>query len=149
MIKSQCFYYSSNFITKHRNSKRTMSWFGFGKSTTKCDEEPKTGQALPAAWYTSPAMYELERRAIFSKKWLLVTHVLRFPDIGHFMRITEAGYTFFLIRDRQGQIRAHHNICRHRAYPIVEKDSGKASVLACKYHGEILDWPWNACIQSC
>ncbi|QLI74007.1 Carnitine monooxygenase oxygenase subunit [Metarhizium brunneum] len=112
-----------------------MSWLGFGKSTTKCDEEPKTGQALPAAWYTSPAMYELERRAIFSKKWLLVTHVLRFPDIGHFVRITEAGYTFFLIRDRQGQIRAHHNICRHRAYPIVEKDSGKASVLACKYHG--------------
>jgi phenylpropionate dioxygenase-like ring-hydroxylating dioxygenase large terminal subunit len=83
-------------------------------------------------------MYELERRAIFSKKWLLVTHKLRFPDVGHFVKITEAGYTFFLIKDRQGQIRAHHNICRHRAYPIVEKDHGKASVLSCKYHGKKL-----------
>ncbi|EGX91794.1 iron-sulfur cluster-binding protein, rieske family domain protein [Cordyceps militaris CM01] len=80
-------------------------------------------------------MYELERRAIFSKKWLLVTHKLRFPDTGSYVKITETGYTFFLVRDRQGAIRAHHNICRHRAYPIVEKESGKASILACKYHG--------------
>lgn len=113
-----------------------MSWFGFGRNPSQQDEEPKSSQALPAAWYRSPAMYELERRAIFSKKWLLITHKLRFPDSGHFVKITEAGYTFFLIKDRQGQIRAHHNICRHRAYPIIEKESGKASVLSCKYHGE-------------
>jgi phenylpropionate dioxygenase-like ring-hydroxylating dioxygenase large terminal subunit len=31
------------------------------------------------------------------------------------------------------------NICRHRAYPVIEKGSGeggKVSILACKYHGE-------------
>ncbi|XWW92648.1 hypothetical protein V2A60_000573 [Cordyceps javanica] len=115
-----------------------MSWFGFGtsqKTPTDRVNESKATPALPAAWYRSPAMYELERRAIFSKKWLLVTHKLRFPETGSYVKITEAGYTFFLIRDRQGDIRAHHNICRHRAYPMVEKESGKVSTLACKYHG--------------
>ncbi len=112
-------------------------WFGFGNSASKKeDDEPKSQLALPAAWYHSPAMYELERRAIFSKKWLLVTHKLRFPEAGSYLKITEAGYTFFLIKDRQGQIHGHHNICRHRAYPLVEEQSGKKTVLACKYHGE-------------
>lgn len=114
-----------------------MSWFGFGKSQeTQAGDEGKASPALPAAWYRSPAMYELERRAIFSRKWLMVTHKLRFPETGSYVKITEAGYTFFLVRDRQGEIRAHHNICRHRAYPMVEKDSGKVAVLACKYHGK-------------
>lgn len=117
-----------------------MSWFGLGKTTEAKDHDDDTDyptHALPASWYTSRAMYELERRAIFSKKWLLVTHTLRFPEVGSYVKISEAGYTFFLIKDRQGQIRAHHNVCRHRAYPIIEKNSGKASVLACKYHGKI------------
>lgn len=118
-----------------------MSWFGFSKGQTaqKTDDPGSSSTpALPATWYRSPAMYELERRAIFSRKWLLVTHRLRFPETGSYVKITEAGYTFFLIRDRQGDIKAHHNICRHRAYPMVEKESGKMAVLACRYHGEFV-----------
>ncbi|POS81288.1 cytochrome P450 oxidoreductase [Diaporthe helianthi] len=91
--------------------------------------------ALPSNWYRSPDMYELERRAIFSRKWILVSHQVRLPKTGDFLRITEAGFQFFLIKDREGKINAFHNICRHRAYPIVERDCGTASVLACKYHG--------------
>ena len=98
-------------------------------------EGPKTVKALPASWYSSPAMYDLERRAIYSKKWMLVSHEARIRSMGDFVRVTEAGFTFFLIKDRQGHIRAHHNVCRHRAYPLVQKDSGHISVLACKYHG--------------
>ncbi|KAH6884859.1 Rieske [2Fe-2S] iron-sulfur domain-containing protein [Thelonectria olida] len=112
-------------------------WFGFGKESEseKQDDGPKTIRALPASWYRSDAMYELERRAIFSKKWLLVSHNRRFVEAGDYVQITEAGFTFFLIKDRKGQIHAHHNVCRHRAYPVVEKECGKASILACKYHG--------------
>lgn len=112
------------------------SWFGFGKGESKRSDGPTSVKALPASWYSSQSMYELERRAIFSKKWILVSHKNRFPESGNFLRITEAGITFFLIKDRQGQIRAHHNVCRHRAYPLMEKDSGSVSVLACKYHGK-------------
>ncbi|CAI6092791.1 hypothetical protein V2G26_012244 [Clonostachys chloroleuca] len=113
-----------------------MSWLGLGKSSSAPkEEERKTTRALPASWYHSPAMYELERRAIFSKKWILVSHQLRFKEPGDFVQITEAGFTFFIVKDRKGVIHAHHNVCRHRAYPLVEKESGHLNVLACKYHG--------------
>ncbi|CEJ93543.1 hypothetical protein VHEMI09125 [[Torrubiella] hemipterigena] len=110
-----------------------LSWLT--SSTTASQAEPETVLALPANWYTSPAMLELERRAIFSKKWILITHKLRFPEVGSYVKITEAGYSFFLIKDRNGEIRGHHNVCRHRAYPLVENESGKKMTLACKYHG--------------
>lgn len=111
-------------------------WFSFGKgSSSPENDEAQTARALPASWYCSPGMYELERRAIFSKKWLVVSHNARFVEPGDFVRIAEAGFSFFLVKDRQGEIRAHHNVCRHRSYPIVEKDSGRVSILACNYHG--------------
>ncbi|KAF5644095.1 cytochrome P450 monooxygenase oxidoreductase [Fusarium sp. NRRL 52700] len=52
-------------------------WFNFG---TVKEAEPQTTRALPASWYRSPAMYELERRAIFSKKWIVVSHKARFTQ---------------------------------------------------------------------
>jgi len=115
------------------------SWFRSYKGPLSGGDEAQDGdaavRALPASWYRSSAMFELERRAIFSKKWILVSHQQRLLNIGDYVQITEAGFPFFLIKDKQGIIRAHHNVCRHRAYPIIENENGKASVLACKYHG--------------
>ncbi|RSL70869.1 hypothetical protein CEP53_001755 [Fusarium sp. AF-6] len=92
-------------------------------------------RALPASWYREPAMYELERRAIYSKRWLLVTHRSRFSKSGDFVQYNEAGFSFFLCLDREGNLNGFHNICRHRAYPVVTKDEGNVSILSCKYHG--------------
>ncbi|KAM0425792.1 hypothetical protein ACHAPT_009042 [Fusarium lateritium] len=94
-----------------------------------------TTRALPASWYRSQEVYELERRAIFSKKWILVTHKLRFPESGSWVRFEEAGFQFFLVKNKDGRINGFHNICRHRAFPIITKEKGQSSVLACKYHG--------------
>ncbi|GAP86772.1 putative rieske [2Fe-2S] domain protein [Rosellinia necatrix] len=94
----------------------------------------KAVRALPAPWYLSQDMYELERRAIFSKKWLLTTHKIRLPEPGDWLRYQVAGFDFVIAKDRTGTINAFHNVCRHRAYPVVEKDGGNNSILACKYH---------------
>ncbi|KAE8419172.1 hypothetical protein BDV36DRAFT_308086 [Aspergillus pseudocaelatus] len=67
-------------------------------------------RALPAIWYTSPELYELERRAIFSKKWLLTTHILRFPNTGSWSRYNNAGYPFILVRGQGQDIKAFHDI---------------------------------------
>ena len=92
-------------------------------------------RALPASWYHTPAMYELERRAIFSKRWILITHKIRFQKAGDYISFTQAGFPFFLVMDREGQVNGFHNICRHRAFPIVSEGHGHASILSCKYHG--------------
>ena len=93
-------------------------------------------RALPANWYTSPDMYELERRAIFSKKWLLLTHKNRFVEPGDWLKTTIAGFEVVLCRNRKGEIHGFHNVCRHRAFPVVQAgESGNAKIFACKYHG--------------
>lgn len=54
---------------------------------------------------------------------------------GDYLSFEVAGFSFFLIQDRDGKINGFHNLCRHRAYPIVDKSCGHASILSCKYHG--------------
>lgn len=92
-------------------------------------------QAIPASWYTSQEMFELERRAIFSRKWLLTAHKLRLPSTGDYLRYDIAGYGFILVRDREGNINAFHNVCRHRAFPVVTEEQGTSRIFSCKYHG--------------
>lgn len=101
------------------------------------DGKTEPMRALPASWYTSNEMYELERRAIFSKKWMLVTHQVRIPTAGDWVKFETAGYEYVISRDRKGDIHAFHNICRHRAYPVLggKESSGRNQILQCKYHG--------------
>lgn len=101
----------------------------------KTTNKPVPIRALPAPWYTSQQMYELERRAIFSKRWLLITHRNRVREPGDFLRYSFAGFDIVIIQDRNCNINAFHNVCRHRAYPVVEKTSGTAKILSCRYHG--------------
>ena len=66
-------------------------------------------RALPSSWYTSQEMYELERRAIFSRKWLLTTHKHRVPNAGDWVPYEAAGYNFVIAKDPQGKIHAFHS----------------------------------------
>lgn len=111
-----------------------FDYLGFG-TKSNFDKEETTFRALPSEWYTSPAMYELERRAIFSRKWLLITHKVRMSKPGDWLRYKIAGYDLILSHDRQGKVHGFHNICRHRAYPVVTQDSGSSQIFSCKYHG--------------
>jgi phenylpropionate dioxygenase-like ring-hydroxylating dioxygenase large terminal subunit len=116
----------------------TSLWsYAFGannKAATPVKDAPV--RALPASWYTSQAMYDFERRAIFSRRWMMFTHNSRLKETGDWLRYEVAGFDFIITRDRAGNINAFHNVCRHRAYPVIEKEGcGNAKILACRYHG--------------
>ncbi|KAL4950817.1 Rieske [2Fe-2S] iron-sulfur domain-containing protein [Aspergillus filifer] len=65
-------------------------------------EKPVLEGNLPASWYTEPLFYQFDRRAIFSKHWLLTTHRLRLPEPGSYLRFEIAGFDFLLIKNRKG-----------------------------------------------
>lgn len=111
-----------------------INYLGFGRSDS-ASQAPEAVRALPANWYTSQEMYELERRAIFSRKWLIITHQVRLKEAGDFLRYQIANFDFVISRDRSGNISAFHNVCRHRAYPVIETDKGTAKIFSCRYHG--------------
>lgn len=108
---------------------------GWSTRTDKKTGDAQTQRALPSSWYRSENLYELERRAIFSRRWILISHKLRFTSPGKWIRFQVAGYPIFIVRDNTGKINGFHNICRHRAFPIVTKDEGSSRILSCGYHG--------------
>jgi phenylpropionate dioxygenase-like ring-hydroxylating dioxygenase large terminal subunit len=87
--------------------------------------------------------YELERKAIFERTWLNVGRVEQVPNKGNYFtkEIRAARTSVIVVRDTQGQVRAFHNICRHRGNKLVwqdypgEETSGTCRQFTCKYHG--------------
>lgn len=110
------------------------------KEATETEEKLLPGKhTLPASWWFSKDIYELEKRAIFMKSWLYTAHSSTFKKTGDYFAYNVCGIQFFLIKNKKGEIRAFHNICRHRAYPVVRKQKGSSIVLGCQYHG----WSYN------
>jgi phenylpropionate dioxygenase-like ring-hydroxylating dioxygenase large terminal subunit len=91
----------------------------------------------------SPDHYELEREAIFRRTWLNVGRVEQLPRTGaYFTRELDAARTsIIVVRDKDGGLRAFHNICRHRGNKLVWNDfpqeevEGTCRQFTCKYHG--------------
>jgi phenylpropionate dioxygenase-like ring-hydroxylating dioxygenase large terminal subunit len=90
----------------------------------------------------SPEFYALEREAIFKQAWLNVGRVEQLRKNGsYFTKEIEVAKTSIVVVQSDGQVRAFHNICRHRGNKLVWKDfpreetSGVTRQFVCKYHG--------------
>ncbi len=92
----------------------------------------------------SPEHYELERKAIFE------THLAERRPRRAAARATAAtsprsstppAPRVVVVRGKDGEVRAFHNICRHRGNKLVwndypgEETSGTCRQFTCKYHG--------------
>ena len=92
---------------------------------------------------TSPEYYALEKEAIFKRTWLHVGRVEQVPKVGSYFtkEIAVADTSIVVVRDQDDEIRAFHNICRHRGNKLVwsdypnEETSGICRQFQCKYHG--------------
>ncbi len=91
----------------------------------------------------SPAVYELEREAIFRRTWLNVGRVEDVPRVGSYFtrEIDVLRTSIVVVRSSADRIRAFHNICRHRGNKLVwndlpqEETKGSCRQFTCKYHG--------------
>ncbi|MFC8526129.1 SRPBCC family protein [Nocardia sp. NPDC057227] len=91
----------------------------------------------------SPEFYELERTAIFERAWLNIGRVEQLPRVGSYFtkEIAIARTSILVVRGRDQEVRAFHNVCRHRGNKLVwsefprEEVSGTCRQFTCKYHG--------------
>ena len=93
------------------------------------------GKTLPARAYTSPEVYEAEMREVFLKSWNFACHVSDVAEPGRFWTTTIASEPIAVLRDKDGQLRALSNVCRHRAARILDGQGSCPKVLRCPYHG--------------
>jgi len=90
---------------------------------------------LPARLYSDAALYERERHEIFARTWQLFAHESQLARPGDYVAATFAGYPIVAVRAEDGTVKAFHNVCRHRAGPLVDDGQGHcAGHFVCRYH---------------
>lgn len=90
---------------------------------------------LPGEYYTQQGVFDEEVEKIALRQWHCVGRADRIARAGEFFLRTIAGESLIVVRDREGAIRAHYNVCRHRGTRICERASGKFSeTIQCQYH---------------
>lgn len=95
---------------------------------------------LPPWAYSNPELFELERELLFRRHWQLAGHVSNIPGPGDFFCFDIVGERALIIRGRDGQVRAFHNVCRHRGSRVVAEPQGScSSAMVCPFHG----WSFN------
>jgi choline monooxygenase len=87
---------------------------------------------IPQA-YRSSRFFELERRQVFGRGWVAVTFAEKVAQPGQVVTATVAGMPIVVTRDQEGELRAFHNVCRHRGTQLVTEDCSLRR-FRCPYH---------------
>lgn len=93
-------------------------------------------KTLPAWTYANDEFFALEGEAIFMRTWQLVGHLCDIPEPGDYLRFDLLAESAIVVRGQDGNVRAFHNFCRHRAFRLVDGASGHCpGLIRCRYHG--------------
>tara|TARA_B100000676_G_scaffold312729_1_gene388563 strand:+ start:4915 stop:6054 length:1140 start_codon:yes stop_codon:yes gene_type:complete len=92
------------------------------------------GSCLPNTCYTDPAWLELENERLFARTWMFAGCLDQIAEPGDAFPTTIAGKPVVLVHGHDGEIRAFHNVCRHRGAIVVEEPCSNQTVLTCPYH---------------
>ena len=97
-------------------------------------------RGLPGWSYHSQALFDLERDQVFLTHWQVGGHVNDIPAPGDWFAFDLLGERAVVMRGQDGEVRAFHNLCRHRGARVVDGAKGhcKGSVV-CPFHG----WVYN------
>ncbi|MEM7271259.1 MAG: aromatic ring-hydroxylating dioxygenase subunit alpha, partial [Pseudomonadota bacterium] len=102
------------------------------------DANPARALSLNAEAYTDPRWLEFEQSAIFAKTWQWVCHEEKLRNTGSYVTATVAGRPICVVRDRDGELRAFYNVCKHRAHELL-KGEGETTRIMCPYHAWVYD----------
>ena len=86
----------------------------------RCDNRAAVAASgLPAAHYTDPAHFELEKRRIFYRSWICVGHECMAKSPGAYFVARVADQEVLVVRNDEGRLNAFHNACRHRGHVLA------------------------------
>ncbi|MGQ9364941.1 aromatic ring-hydroxylating oxygenase subunit alpha [Azospirillum sp. ST 5-10] len=92
------------------------------------------GFSLEAPFYTSEDIFKLDMEVIFGRHWLQVGVEPDVPEPGDVLVVDVGKTSVLILRDDDMQIRAYHNVCRHRGARLVLQERASVGNLVCSYH---------------
>jgi Rieske 2Fe-2S family protein len=101
----------------------------------------KLEETLPGAWYLEDEHLKRERARLFRREWFCAGRIEGLEEKGDYRLVNILGDSILIVRD--GELRAFHNVCRHRGSELVpsptavEQTGRFQSGIRCPYHS------WN------
>jgi phenylpropionate dioxygenase-like ring-hydroxylating dioxygenase large terminal subunit len=114
----------------------------FGLSDLLADLQKTTARpadrplGLQGAFYTSPELFEFERRSVLRNGWHCLGRADEIPSAGDYFTAQLLGEPLLVMRGDDDLIRIFANVCRHRGMLLAE-GRGNVKRLVCSYHAWI------------
>jgi Rieske 2Fe-2S family protein len=115
------------------------------------------GLTIPAEYYIDAKHFPHDERFLADNLWFMVDHVSRIPQPGdYFVFEYGRGDSVIILRDKAGEVKGLHNVCRHRGSRLCRHDddpapkdprlsvkqlgaNGNTQVFRCPYHAWTYD----------
>jgi phenylpropionate dioxygenase-like ring-hydroxylating dioxygenase large terminal subunit len=96
---------------------------------------PADAHTLPARFYADPACFSHEMEALFRRMWICAGRLEEIERSGQYVLRDVAGDSVIVTRTGGGEVRAFHNVCRHRGTRLCTDVTGTLpGSIQCPYH---------------
>lgn len=102
-------------------------------------EEAEPRRGLPAAAYRDGEFWNAECQSVFARNWVCIGFAHELKQAGDVVPVTVAGQPLLMVRNGGGEIKAFHNVCRHRCLTLVDKPRNVGKLIRCPYHAWAYD----------
>ena len=103
-------------------------------------------KSLPSSSYYSAEMFQREKDHIFFREWFCAGREEELPTAGSILIREVAGESILIARTKDGELKAHYNVCRHRGARLCGNSEEQrwgvslrggitpAATIRCSYH---------------
>lgn len=106
-------------------------------------DQRRRGFSLPREFYVDDAIHDADLDAVFAADWLFACNVCEIKRPGDYLTMEIGNDSLVILRDRDGEVRAFHNTCRHRGSRICQAETGHVNRLVCPYHQWVYELDGN------
>ena len=100
---------------------------------------------LPQPAYTDADVFAADVEHVFARAWTFAGHSCELGP-GDWFRVTLGRDQVIVVRDHDGTLHAHHDVCAHRGSRVTTAERGTARAFVCPYH----QWVYglDGCLRS-
>jgi Rieske 2Fe-2S family protein len=102
-------------------------------------ERRRPGHSLDAPFYVSEEIFRADMEYIFRRHWIFVAVAPQVPEPGDYITVDVDADSVLIVRDDDMELRAFHNVCRHRGSRLCTEHQGSLGNIVCPYH----QWTYN------
>jgi Rieske 2Fe-2S family protein len=94
----------------------------------------RPGHSLEAGFHTRQDVFEADMALIFGRHWIQVGVEPDVPEPGDVAVVDIGRWSVLIVRDDEMQVRAYHNVCRHRGARLISTPKAEVGNIVCPYH---------------